>query len=83
MEGYIFVEDDGMRIYSLRPEKQIYKNRVYYIFPAFRKGRQTVDFLFRTVSAGTYPTPPAYAEVIDEPEVFGRSSGRLIEIVNE
>ena len=82
-EGYIFIEDEGMRIYSLKPDKQVYNSRVFYRFPAFRKGSQTVDFLFRTVSAGTYPTPPAYAEVIDEPEVFGRSGGMLIEIVDE
>ena len=82
-EGYIFINDNGMRIYSLTPEKQVYNSRVYYRFPAFRKGSRTVDFLFRTVSAGVYPTPPAYAEVIDEPEVFGRDKGRLIEIVDE
>ena len=82
-EGYIFINENGMRVYSLRPEKQVYSSRVYYRFPAFRKGSRTVDFLFRTVNAGIYPTPPAYAEVIDEPEVFGRSKGRLIEIVNE
>ncbi|MDR2029197.1 MAG: hypothetical protein LBP93_06640, partial [Treponema sp.] len=49
-------------------------------FPA---GKREVEFRFRAVMPGIYPTPPAQAECMYEPEVFGRSAGELIRIGRE
>jgi len=46
----------------------------------FRAGRQQVEFRFRAVMPGIYPTPPASAEGMFEEEVFGRSAGELVRI---
>jgi len=48
----------------------------------FRSGKQQIEFRFRAVMPGIYPTPPSNAECMYEPEVFGRSAGELIRIVN-
>lgn len=76
-EGYAYYWGDWW-FYSIRPHKRIYKNQVTYRFGHFYRGQQQIDFLFRATTPGTYPTPPAYAEVLDEPEVFGRSEGVLV-----
>jgi alpha-2-macroglobulin len=75
--GYWF---GGWWLYSVRPQQRIYKNEVTYRFGMFYRGQQTIDFLFRATTPGIYPTPPAFAEVLDEPEVFGRSGGVLVRI---
>jgi uncharacterized protein YfaS (alpha-2-macroglobulin family) len=46
----------------------------------FRAGRQQVEFRFRAIMPGIYPTPPAVAECMYEEEIFGRSAGELIRI---
>jgi uncharacterized protein YfaS (alpha-2-macroglobulin family) len=46
----------------------------------FRAGRQEVEFRFRAVMPGVYPTPPASAECMYEEEIFGRSAGELVRI---
>ncbi|MBN2652999.1 MAG: hypothetical protein JXR63_11505 [Spirochaetales bacterium] len=79
-EGYLYYDYFSYYAYSIRPEKVIYKNEVTYRFMTFYRGQQTLDFLFRATTPGTYPTPPAFAEVIDESEVFGRSEGRIFTI---
>lgn len=68
------------RLYAYGPSKRIYKNEVSYRFGTLYRGQQTIDFLFRVTTPGIYPTPPAYAEVLDEPEVFGRSEGLLFRV---
>ncbi|MBN1647691.1 MAG: hypothetical protein JW874_06650 [Spirochaetales bacterium] len=78
-EGYADY-DGGWWSYSMRPQKRIYKNQVTYRFGMFYRGQQTIDFLFRATTPGIYPTPPALAEVLDEPEVFGRSEGILVRV---
>ena len=62
---------------------RIYDNEVRFFWDTFPKGRQRADFLIRTTSAGVYPTPPATGECMYEPEIFGRTGGRLVIIKRE
>lgn len=55
----------------------IYDNEVRFFWDTFPQGRQRADFLIRTTSAGVYPTPPASGECMYEPEIFGRTGGKL------
>jgi uncharacterized protein YfaS (alpha-2-macroglobulin family) len=55
-------------------------NEIQYFWDRFYKGESTVSFLFRTARRGVYPTPPAQAECMYEPEIFGRSQGLLYTI---
>jgi uncharacterized protein YfaS (alpha-2-macroglobulin family) len=59
------------------PRQVIMENEVRFFFDNFAQGKQEVEFLFRASSRGIYPTPPATAECMYEPEVFGRNDGRL------
>ena len=56
---------------------KIFDNEVRYFWDEFPRGRQEVSFLFRTTSGGVFPTPPATAECMYEPEIFGRTGGRI------
>ncbi|MDR0322475.1 MAG: alpha-2-macroglobulin [Treponema sp.] len=58
----------------------IMDNEIQYFWDRFYKGESTVSFLFRTARRGVYPTPPAQAECMYEPEIFGRSQGLLYTI---
>jgi uncharacterized protein YfaS (alpha-2-macroglobulin family) len=58
----------------------ILDNEVQYFWDDFYKGESTVEFLFRTVRRGVFPTPPVQAECMYEPEIFGRSGGALFTI---
>ncbi|MBN2553047.1 MAG: hypothetical protein JXB06_09770 [Spirochaetales bacterium] len=61
--------------------QRIYDNEVRVYFDTFRRGKREGSFLFRTTTPGIYPTPPASAELMYEPEVFGRTPGREYRIV--
>jgi uncharacterized protein YfaS (alpha-2-macroglobulin family) len=76
-EGYMGRNSGGWWFSSIRPEKRIYDGEVHYYFGSVYEGSQTVSFLFRAVTPGIYPLAPARAELMDEPEVFGRSGGEL------
>ena len=60
--------------------REVLDNEVRFFIPQIYGGRTEVDFLFRAVIPGVYPTPPATAEQMYEPEVFGRDIGRLVVI---
>ena len=62
------------------PVRFIMDNEVRFHWDFFRAGRQQVEFRFRAVMPGIYPTPPASAEGMFEEEVFGRSAGELVRI---
>ena len=71
-------ETDGPEYgYRERPIEKIYDNEVRYYFDDLAPGSVEVVFLFRVVNRGVFPTPPATVECMYEPEVFGRSSGKL------
>ena len=59
------------------PVEQIFDDRVVYYLDRVAPGRIEIAFLFRATTAGVFPTPPTQAECMYEPEVFGRSDGRL------
>ena len=58
----------------------IYDNEIQYFWNRFNRGESTVSFLFRTARRGVYPTPPAQAECMYEPEIFGRTKGLIYTI---
>jgi len=51
-----------------------------YRWTDFYAGTRELTFLVRVTTPGVYPTPPASASLEFEPEVFGRSEGRLFVI---
>jgi hypothetical protein len=57
--------------------QSIYDNEVRYFFDFFDKGQRSMEFVFRAGSSGTYPLPPATAECMYEPEIFGRGAGGI------
>ena len=60
------------------PLRFILDDEVRYHWDFLRAGKQQVEFRFRTVMPGIYPTPPASAECMYEAEIFGRSAGELV-----
>ena len=62
------------------PVKRIYDDEVRFFFDYFSRGKETLSFLFRTTTPGTYLTPPAVAELMYEEEVFGRTEGKRYRI---
>ncbi|HEY9594349.1 MAG TPA: Ig-like domain-containing protein [Spirochaetia bacterium] len=61
--------------------REILDNEVQFFLDEVYGGQTEVNFLFRAVIPGIYPTPPVSAELMYEPEVFGRDIGRLITVV--
>ena len=62
------------------PIRFIMDNEVVFHWDLFPAGRQQVEFRFRAVMPGIYPTPPVQAESMFEEEVFGRGAGELFRI---
>jgi uncharacterized protein YfaS (alpha-2-macroglobulin family) len=58
----------------------ILDNEIQYFWDTFAQGEGTVNFLFRAVRRGVYPTPPVQAECMYESEIFGRSRGLIYTI---
>ena len=73
-------EADEYEDYSSLPVQQVYDAEVRFFFDRFPRGRETVSFLVRATTPGSFHTPPATAELMYEPEVFGRSAGRIVRI---
>ncbi|MDR1586415.1 MAG: alpha-2-macroglobulin [Treponema sp.] len=66
--------------YRTEPLRFIMDDEVRFHWDFFAAGRREVEFRFRAVMPGVYPTPPASAECMYEEEIFGRSAGELIRI---
>jgi uncharacterized protein YfaS (alpha-2-macroglobulin family) len=75
-------EDDywNWRYYGAPPVRFIMDDEVRFHWDFFRAGKRQVEFRFRAVMPGIYPTPPASAECMYEAEIFGRSAGELLRI---
>ena len=58
----------------------IYNGEIQFFWDSFAKGKTTAEFKFRAVRRGVFPTPPANAECMYEPEIFGRTGGILYTI---
>jgi uncharacterized protein YfaS (alpha-2-macroglobulin family) len=72
-----YEKDEPEYGYWRRPVEKIYDNKVVYYFDDLEPGSVEVVFLFRAVNRGVFPTPPVTVECMYEPEVFGRSDGKL------
>jgi uncharacterized protein YfaS (alpha-2-macroglobulin family) len=79
-------EDDNYfwdrQTYQAPPVRFIMDDELRFHWDFFRAGRREVEFRFRAVMPGIYPTPPASAECMYEAEIFGRSAGELIRILD-
>lgn len=71
------VDNDVFRFIN---KKEIYDNEAHVFWNNFPKGRAVVSLKFRTVRRGVFPTPPASAECMYEPEVFGRAAGTVFTV---
>ena len=60
--------------------KNVRDNEIQFFWDSFKSGECEITFTFRASRRGVYPTPPAQAECMYEPEVFGRSDGYLFVI---
>ncbi len=63
--------------HSWLSHKNIKDNEAQFFWDEMHSGRYSLDFTFRAVRRGIYPTPPVQGECMYEPEVFGRSDGYL------
>jgi uncharacterized protein YfaS (alpha-2-macroglobulin family) len=61
----------------------IYDDEVRFYFDQLDRGKHEVTFLFRTTTPGVYPTPPTTAELMYQPEVFGRTGGTTYRIIDK
>ncbi|HET6487209.1 MAG TPA: hypothetical protein VFH83_12355, partial [Spirochaetia bacterium] len=57
------------------PSTRIYDSEVRFFFDELPRGRHQVTFTFRCTTPGVFPTPPVQAELMYQPEVFGRTAG--------
>ncbi len=76
-DGYASYGSGGWAFWFYRPIQRIYDNVILYTWEDFYPGERDVSFLFRTTTPGVFPTPPVQASLEFEPEIFGRSDGRL------
>ena len=60
--------------------KVVYNNEIQFFWDNFGTGSASVTFTFRASRRGVYPTPPALAECMYEPEIFGRGDGYLFTV---
>ncbi|MDR0589138.1 MAG: hypothetical protein LBG25_01190 [Spirochaetaceae bacterium] len=65
---------------DLRPLRFILDDEIRFHWNYFSQGKAEVEFRFRAVMPGVYPTPPAQAECMYEEEIFGRGAGELVRI---
>ncbi|MCP4158318.1 MAG: hypothetical protein GY757_62035 [bacterium] len=82
-EGYGYYDHyfgDFWWYWKNEPDQEIYDNHLTYSWETFYEGKRELTFLVRATSAGIYPTPPAQATLLFEPEVFGRTGGSLFVI---
>jgi len=77
-------EDDNERMdwrnYQPPPVRFIMDDEAVFHWDFFPAGKKEVEFRFRAVMSGIYPTPPAQAECMYEEEIFGRGPGELYRI---
>jgi uncharacterized protein YfaS (alpha-2-macroglobulin family) len=62
------------------PVRFIMDDEIRFHWDFFKAGKKEVEFRFRALMPGVYPTPPASAECMYENEIFGRAAGELIRI---
>lgn len=60
--------------------KNVMDNEVQFYWDFFGSGETTVTYTFRAARRGIYPVPPATAECMYEPEIYGRTDGYIFVI---
>ncbi len=60
--------------------KEIRDDRVVFVATTLWKGSYTATYVARATTPGTFVRPPAHAEEMYNPAVFGRSDGGVFEI---
>ncbi|AHC14422.1 alpha-2-macroglobulin family protein [Salinispira pacifica] len=78
-----FVNTATWNFWFYRPVQRYYAGMISYSWEDFYAGEREVSFLFRAATPGIYPTPGAQASLEFEPEIFGRSAGRLVVIPSD
>lgn len=78
-----FVNTATWNFWFYRPVQRYYAGMISYSWEDFYAGEREVSFLFRATTPGIYPTPGAQASLEFEPEIFGRSAGRLVVIPSD
>jgi uncharacterized protein YfaS (alpha-2-macroglobulin family) len=76
-EGYAKWTDADWAWFYYRPDSFALDDMMVYRWTDFYAGSRAVTFLVRVTTPGVYPTPGASASLEFEPEVFGRSDGKL------
>ncbi|MDR2479114.1 MAG: alpha-2-macroglobulin [Treponema sp.] len=66
--------------YQSSPMRFIMDDEARFHWDFLRAGKQEVEFRFRAVMPGVYPTPSVTAGCMYEEEIFGRTGGELIRI---
>lgn len=79
-EGTVSWDEEGWYWYRYYPDSFALDNLMVYRWTDFYAGTRTLTFLVRITTPGIYPTPGASASLEFEPEVFGRSEGKLFVI---
>ena len=72
--------EDRIWNWEMPPIRFIMDNEAVFHWEFFPAGKREIEFRFRAVMPGIYPTPPPHAECMFEPEIFGRGVGELIRI---
>jgi alpha-2-macroglobulin len=78
--GYLDTFGSFWWYWKNEPDQKIFDNHLTYEWETFYEGKRELTFLVRATSPGIYPTPPAQASLLYEPEVFGRTGGALFVI---
>jgi uncharacterized protein YfaS (alpha-2-macroglobulin family) len=73
-------EREKWRYRETPPVRFIMDDEAVFHWDFFSAGKKEVEFRFRAVMSGIYPTPPAQAECMYEEEIFGRGAGELYRI---
>jgi uncharacterized protein YfaS (alpha-2-macroglobulin family) len=78
-------EDDYYRRsdWEAPPVRFVMDDEIRFHWDFFKAGKKEVEFRFRAVMPGIYPTPPPQAECMYEEEIFGRGAGELIRITED
>jgi len=76
-EGYGEYGEGFWSWYWYYPDSFPLDNMMVYRWTDFYAGSRELTFLVRVTTPGIYPTPPAQASLEFEPEVFGRTDGKL------
>jgi uncharacterized protein YfaS (alpha-2-macroglobulin family) len=63
------------------PVRFVMDDEIRFHWDFFKAGKKEVEFRFRAVMPGVYPTPPPQAECMYEEEIFGRGKGELVQIM--